>query len=221
MLWRQPGCLPPPGSTAAGQVPPGAAGPFLPPAASSEHQARGRGREVAPQPRSAARPAPPRPRPSAMADVEDGDEPGAPHSHPGSSGSKAGGPDKMFSLKKWNAVAMWSWDVECDTCAICRVQVMGKRQAPARRGRRRPGRGGGLGARARGRALRPWRGGAVGRAPGSGRPAGAAVARPPASGVTAGLGPAARADREEAALRACGATGCCSPSASTLTAAAA
>ncbi|XP_066858305.1 RING-box protein 2 isoform X1 [Anser cygnoides] len=59
-----------------------------------------------------------------MADVEDGDEPGAPHSHPGSSGSKAGGPDKMFSLKKWNAVAMWSWDVECDTCAICRVQVM-------------------------------------------------------------------------------------------------
>jgi len=34
--------------------------------------------------------------------------------------------EKMFSLKKWNAVAMWSWDVECDTCAICRVQVMGK-----------------------------------------------------------------------------------------------
>lgn len=31
-----------------------------------------------------------------------------------------------FSLKKWNAVAMWQWDVECDTCAICRVQVMGK-----------------------------------------------------------------------------------------------
>lgn len=28
----------------------------------------------------------------------------------------------MFTLKKWNAVAMWSWDVECDTCAICRVQ---------------------------------------------------------------------------------------------------
>ena len=34
-------------------------------------------------------------------------------------------PDKMFTLKKWNLVAMWSWDVECDTCAICRVQVMG------------------------------------------------------------------------------------------------
>lgn len=43
-------------------------------------------------------------------------------------------PEKMFSLKKWNAVAMWSWDVECDTCAICRVQVMGecrlRREAP-------------------------------------------------------------------------------------------
>ena len=32
----------------------------------------------------------------------------------------------MFTLKKWNAVAMWQWDVECDTCAICRVQVMGE-----------------------------------------------------------------------------------------------
>lgn len=38
--------------------------------------------------------------------------------------NKASGP--LFSLKKWNAVAMWQWDVECDTCAICRVQVMGR-----------------------------------------------------------------------------------------------
>ena len=38
-------------------------------------------------------------------------------------------PDKMFTLKKWNLVAMWSWDVECDTCAICRVQVMGMHYA--------------------------------------------------------------------------------------------
>ncbi|XP_063121293.1 RING-box protein 2 isoform X1 [Rattus norvegicus] len=59
-----------------------------------------------------------------MADVEDGEEPCVLSSHSGSAGSKSGG-DKMFSLKKWNAVAMWSWDVECDTCAICRVQVMG------------------------------------------------------------------------------------------------
>ena len=63
---------------------------------------------------------------AAMADVEDGEEPCVLSSHSGSAGSKSGG-DKMFSLKKWNAVAMWSWDVECDTCAICRVQVMGKR----------------------------------------------------------------------------------------------
>lgn len=59
------------------------------------------------------------------AEMDDGDEPGIVLSHNSSSGSKSSG-DKMFSLKKWNAVAMWSWDVECDTCAICRVQVMGE-----------------------------------------------------------------------------------------------
>lgn len=61
--------------------------------------------------------------------MDDGDEPGIVLSHNTSSGSKSGG-DKMFSLKKWNAVAMWSWDVECDTCAICRVQVMGESKEP-------------------------------------------------------------------------------------------
>lgn len=83
-----------------------------------------------------------------MADVEDGEEPCALASHSGSAGSKQAG-DKMFSLKKWNAVAMWSWDVECDTCAICRVQVMGKRRAGrawgaegTRGGRAGPGRAG-------------------------------------------------------------------------------
>ena len=39
-------------------------------------------------------------------------------------GKSSSGP--LFTLKKWNAVAMWQWDVECDTCAICRVQVMGR-----------------------------------------------------------------------------------------------
>lgn len=34
--------------------------------------------------------------------------------------------EQIFTLKRWNAVALWNWDVECDTCAICRVQVMGK-----------------------------------------------------------------------------------------------
>lgn len=32
-------------------------------------------------------------------------------------GSKSG---KRFEIKKWNAVAMWSWAICTDTCAICR-----------------------------------------------------------------------------------------------------
>ncbi|KJH47722.1 zinc finger, C3HC4 type [Dictyocaulus viviparus] len=31
---------------------------------------------------------------------------------------------RPFALKKWNALATWAWDVDCDTCAICRVQLM-------------------------------------------------------------------------------------------------
>ena len=27
---------------------------------------------------------------------------------------------KNFELKKWDAVAMWSWAITTDTCAICR-----------------------------------------------------------------------------------------------------
>jgi len=42
----------------------------------------------------------------------------------GREGKEKGKEERMFTLKKWNAVAMWSWDVECDTCAICRVQVI-------------------------------------------------------------------------------------------------
>ncbi|EZG45942.1 putative ring box protein 1 [Gregarina niphandrodes] len=30
----------------------------------------------------------------------------------------------IFELKKWNAVALWSWDLEVDTCAICRNHTM-------------------------------------------------------------------------------------------------
>jgi hypothetical protein len=33
--------------------------------------------------------------------------------------------DTVFTLKKWNLVAMWSWDVECEVCAICRTPLMG------------------------------------------------------------------------------------------------
>jgi len=32
--------------------------------------------------------------------------------------------DKPFEIKKWNAVAMWSWDIDVDTCAICRNHIM-------------------------------------------------------------------------------------------------
>jgi hypothetical protein len=40
-----------------------------------------------------------------------------------SKGSKKGGggkDGKRFEIKKWNAVAMWSWAICTDTCAICR-----------------------------------------------------------------------------------------------------
>ncbi|CAK5070866.1 unnamed protein product [Meloidogyne enterolobii] len=33
-------------------------------------------------------------------------------------------PKKPFTLKRWNLIATWAWDVECDTCAICRVHLM-------------------------------------------------------------------------------------------------
>jgi RING-box protein 1 len=33
---------------------------------------------------------------------------------------KASGSAPRFEIKKWNAVAMWSWDICADTCAICR-----------------------------------------------------------------------------------------------------
>jgi hypothetical protein len=38
---------------------------------------------------------------------------------------KAFNKDNCFTLKKWNLVAMWSWDVECEVCAICRTALMG------------------------------------------------------------------------------------------------
>ncbi|KAK2493587.1 hypothetical protein MC885_020284 [Smutsia gigantea] len=44
--------------------------------------------------------------------VEDSEESCTLSSHPGNVGSKSGG-DKIFSLKKWNVMAMWSWDVDC------------------------------------------------------------------------------------------------------------
>ncbi|CAK9300679.1 unnamed protein product [Gordionus sp. m RMFG-2023] len=32
--------------------------------------------------------------------------------------------ENIFHLKKWNGVAMWSWDVQTENCAICRSNIM-------------------------------------------------------------------------------------------------
>ncbi|KAG1342777.1 putative RING-box protein 1a [Cocos nucifera] len=31
---------------------------------------------------------------------------------------------KHFEIKKWNAVALWAWDIVVDNCAICRNHIM-------------------------------------------------------------------------------------------------
>jgi len=33
-------------------------------------------------------------------------------------------PKKKFEVKKWNAVALWAWDIVVDNCAICRNHIM-------------------------------------------------------------------------------------------------
>lgn len=30
---------------------------------------------------------------------------------------------KRFEVKKWNAVAMWGWDLDIENCAICRTHI--------------------------------------------------------------------------------------------------
>ncbi|KAG6733266.1 hypothetical protein I3842_01G218000 [Carya illinoinensis] len=32
--------------------------------------------------------------------------------------------NKHFEIKKWNAVALWAWDIVVDNCAICRNHIM-------------------------------------------------------------------------------------------------
>mmetsp|Transcript_3539 Transcript_3539/g.10679 ORF Transcript_3539/g.10679 Transcript_3539/m.10679 type:complete len:107 (+) Transcript_3539:64-384(+) len=36
----------------------------------------------------------------------------------------ASGAKKRFEVKKYNAVALWSWDIGVDNCAICRNHIM-------------------------------------------------------------------------------------------------
>lgn len=43
--------------------------------------------------------------------------------------SSASKPEKKkkkqkFEILKWNAVALWAWDIEVDNCAICRNHIM-------------------------------------------------------------------------------------------------
>lgn len=42
------------------------------------------------------------------------------------SGGAEVGPEgrKRFEVKKWNAVALWAWDIVVDNCAICRNHIM-------------------------------------------------------------------------------------------------
>ncbi|XP_077614009.1 E3 ubiquitin-protein ligase RBX1 [Crocuta crocuta] len=43
---------------------------------------------------------------------------------PTSSGTNSGAGKKRFEVKKWNAVALWAWDIVVDNCAICRNHIM-------------------------------------------------------------------------------------------------
>lgn len=40
------------------------------------------------------------------------------------SASADAGDKKRFEVKKWNAVALWAWDIVVDNCAICRNHIM-------------------------------------------------------------------------------------------------
>ncbi|KAK6436760.1 RING-box protein 1 [Oleoguttula sp. CCFEE 5521] len=61
-----------------------------------------------------------------MADVEMTDAGAAPKvaksAKPVPSTDLAGKP--KFEVKKWNAVALWAWDIVVDNCAICRNHIM-------------------------------------------------------------------------------------------------
>jgi len=43
---------------------------------------------------------------------------------PTHAGKNPNGKKKRFEIKKWNAVALWAWDIVVDNCAICRNHIM-------------------------------------------------------------------------------------------------
>lgn len=61
-----------------------------------------------------------------MADVEMTDPPAASSKIKKSNadGDAGGEGKKRFEVKKWNAVALWAWDITVDNCAICRNHIM-------------------------------------------------------------------------------------------------
>merc|ERR1711972_936772 len=48
---------------------------------------------------------------------------GSDSEQPSGSGVVAGKDKKRFEVKKWNAVALWAWDIVVDNCAICRNHI--------------------------------------------------------------------------------------------------
>ncbi|KAM0281312.1 hypothetical protein ACHAQH_003580 [Verticillium albo-atrum] len=61
-----------------------------------------------------------------MADVDMTDAPVQALASKKASGSEGKAVDgkKRFEVKKWNAVALWAWDIVVDNCAICRNHIM-------------------------------------------------------------------------------------------------
>ncbi|THY23548.1 hypothetical protein D6C98_03353 [Aureobasidium pullulans] len=57
-----------------------------------------------------------------MADVEMTDAP--PKTKTSKVDTAADSGKKRFEVKKWNAVALWAWDIVVDNCAICRNHIM-------------------------------------------------------------------------------------------------
>ena len=64
-----------------------------------------------------------RERERAMATL-DSDVPMVPAGEPSSSAGPSSKKPKRFEIKKWNAVALWAWDIVVDNCAICRNHIM-------------------------------------------------------------------------------------------------
>ncbi|UQC78079.1 E3 ubiquitin-protein ligase RBX1 [Colletotrichum lupini] len=60
-----------------------------------------------------------------MADVDMTDAPGTAVAKKAADGeSRPVDAKKRFEVKKWNAVALWAWDIVVDNCAICRNHIM-------------------------------------------------------------------------------------------------